>query len=51
MEWKKMLIQMSMAFEMPVYKTVSFIMDNGSTSPLELATSIEGKGKKSPSVF
>lgn len=27
MEWKKMLIQMSMPFEMPVYKTVSFIMD------------------------
>lgn len=33
MEWKKMLIQMSMAFEMPVYKTVSFIMDTVPLGP------------------
>lgn len=31
-----MFIQMSMAFEMPVYKTVSFIMD---TVPLDLGIS------------
>lgn len=45
-----MLIQMSMAFEAPVYETVSFIMVTASLGP-ELAGRIESKGDKSLQYF